>query len=303
MTVKRQFSELNPREAISALKEIGDEETAQSLARLVEEHPEYVNRTLGKLPESEYLVRATWRGTEHTYGYIQSSGERRDLLDIHFATTLEPDNSLPGKTINIKLGSLFTMNYPGGGMHNVLMHFKCRHAGKDPSETMVIEFEQKFASREGEGAGNIGDFIFLGLKVPPNGLHFEVQTVNVSNTSDDAALKVLESEQIRNGLDLANASFATLAPFTKLAQGILGLLLSRHSNKVVQRFTIGFDFDVHAVDVAKLRLGTYVVAQAKRNELSWDEWVYQRSNGLIVKKSNPGVRLPYNHITFNVVGA
>jgi hypothetical protein len=39
--------------------------------------------------------------------------------------------------------------------------------------------------------------------------------------------------------------------------------LSRNKNKIVQQFTLGLDFD----DNAKLRLGTYVVAQVKRNEL------------------------------------
>ncbi|MEA5402835.1 hypothetical protein VB776_07910 [Arcicella sp. DC2W] len=132
-------------------------------------------------------------------------------------------------------------------------------------------------------------------------MQFEVQTVNVSNDGDDEALNVLESDTIKNGLDLVNASFATLAPFTKMPQGVLGLLLSRNQNKIVQQFTIGFDFNTDAVEIAKLRIGTYIVAQAKRNELNWSEWVYQRSTGLVVRKDNSNIRLPYNHIPFNIL--
>lgn len=301
MIKKTKFSELNPVEAISILTELGDGETVNSLTILIDNHPEYKNVALEDIPENDELSTATWRGTEHTYGYIQPSTESDNLLDIDFASTIQPDNNLKGQKINIKLGSLYTINYPGWDRHNVLMHFKCKHAKENSNETLLIEFEQKFKSKEGEGAGNIGDFIFLGIKVPTNGLQFEVQTVNISNDGDDEALKVLESDTIKNGLDLVNASFATLAPFTKMAQGILGLLLSRNRNKIVQQFTIGFDFNADAVEIAKLRIGTYVVAQAKKNELNWNEWVYQRSNGLIVRKNNPSIRLPYNHITFNII--
>ncbi len=71
-----------------------------------------------------------------------------------------------------------------------------------------------------------------------------------------------------------------------MAREVLGLLLSRNQNKIVQQFTIGFDFDEEAVEIAKLRLGTYVVVQAKRNVILWDKWVYQRPTGLIVKVSD-----------------
>jgi hypothetical protein len=300
MTTKTKFSELNPIEAISILTELGDGQTVNALSNLIDKHPEYKNLALEDLPENDELSTATWRGTEHTYGYIQSAASGVNILDIGFASTIQPDITLKGQKINIKLGSLYTINYPGWGRHNVLMHFKCKHAKENSNETLLIEFEQKFKSKEGEGAGNIGDFIFLGVKVPTNGLQFEVQTVNISNDGDDEALKILESDTIKNGLDLVNASFATLAPFTKMAQGILGLLLSRNQNKIVQQFTIGFDFDTNAIEIAKLRVGTYVVAQAKKNELNWSEWGYQRSSGLVVRKDNVSIRLPYNHITFNI---
>lgn len=299
--MKTRFSDLNTEEAISLLTEIGDNKTAAALADLLEENPTLRTTHLADLPDSKALESAKWRGTEHSYGYIQTDDDNNDHFEIHPATTIRPDESLKGSRVNIKLGSLYTMNYPGWGRHNVLMHFKCKHAAENSNETVLIEFEQKFKSKEGEGAGNIGDFIFLGLRVPSSGMHFEVQTVNVSNDGDEDALKVLESETIKNGLDLVNASFATLAPFTKMAQGVLGLLLSRNRNKIVQQFTLGFDFDTQAADIAKLRAGTYVVVQAKRNQLPWDQWIYQRSTGLVVNKREPTMRLPYNHVTFNVI--
>ena len=299
--MKTKFSDLTTIEAISILTELGDGETVKALSSIIEQDPGLKRIKLSELPESDELSSARWRGTEHTYGFINDSDEVNDHLNISFASTVTADPDLKGKTINIKLGSLYTMNYPGWGRHNVLMHFKCKHAKKGSNETAIIEFEQKFKSTEGEGGGNLGDFIFLGLCVPNNGLQFEVQTVNISNDGDEEALKVLESDTIKNGFDLVNTSFSALTPFTKMAQGVLGLLLSRNRNKIVQEFTIGFNFSNEGVEIAKLRIGTYVVAQVKKDELNWEDWVFQRSNGLVVKKSDPGIRLPYNHITFNVL--
>ncbi|TVZ49877.1 hypothetical protein JM82_0316 [Olleya sp. Hel_I_94] len=299
--MKTKMSELTTKETISLLIELGDGETANQLESLIDSKPNLGNKTLSELPYTNELENTNWRGTEHAYGYIEVDNDSDDYFNIRPATTIQPDNTLKNKQVNIKLGSLYTMNYPGWGRHNVLMHFKCKHSKANSNETTLIEFEQKFKSREGEGAGNIGDFIFLGLRVPKNGMQFEIQTINVSNDSDDEALKVLESDTIKNGLDLANASFATLQPFTKMASGVLNLLLSRNKNKIVQQFTLGFDFDSNATDIAKLRLGTYVVAQVKRNELPWNDWIYQRSTGLVVNKDDNSIRLPYNHITFNVL--
>lgn len=299
--MKTKFSDLNINEAISLLEEIGDNATANELTTILAEHNELADTPLNQIPNSIEITNARWRGTEHTYGYIEIENDGDDYFNMQSALTIESDQSLKGKQVNIKLGSLYTINYPGFGRHNVLMHFKCKHANENNTETTLIEFEQKFKSREGEGAGNIGDFIFNGIRIPSSGLQFEVQTVNVSNDADEKALEVLDSETIKNGLDLVNASFSTLAPFTKMAQGVLGLLLSANRNKIVQQFTIGFDFSNTAADIAKLKLGTYAVVQVRKDNLKWDEWVFQRTTGLIVNKADKSIRLPFNHITFNIL--
>lgn len=297
--MKTAIQDFTTLEAIDFLKEIGDGQAAEEIASLVQGNPKLRTLKVSELDETYDLPKAKWRGTEHTYGFIEDGDS--DLLNIEFATTIQPDESLKGSRVNIRLGSLYTINYPGWGRHNVLMHFKCKHANEENDDTLTIEFQQKFKSREGEGAGNLGDFIFNGLKVPTNVLQFEVQTINVSNDGDEEALRVLESDTIKNGLQLVNASFSTLAPFTKMAQGVMGILLKRNRNKLVQQFTIGFDFDTTAVELARLRAGTYVVAQTKKNLLDWNEWCFQKGTGLIVNKDDISKRLELNHVTFNVI--
>lgn len=299
--MKTKIQDLTVEETIKYLTEIGDGQTVNELTNAVDENPEIINRIIGDL-ENIDLPNAKWRGTEHTYGYVVNE-EGQNNLDIVHASTITPDDSLKESNVNIKLGSLYTINYPGWGRHNVLMHFKCKHLNEENSDTMTIEFQQKFKSKEGEGAGDLGNFIFNGLKVPSNGLQFEVQTINVNNDGDEEALKVLEDDSIKNGLELIDATFSTLAPFTKMAQGVLGMLLKRSRNKTVQKFTIGFDFDNDAVDIAKLRRGTFIAVQVKRELIDWSEWIFRKDIGLIVHKNDNSIRLPLNHITFNVTTA
>src|SRR5690554_6526128 len=101
MKAKHKFSELNPMEAITLLTELGDGETVSALTNLIDEHPEYKKLSLNEIPDDVSLTTANWRGTEHTYGYIQPSSSGANELDISFASTIEPDNNLKGKKINI----------------------------------------------------------------------------------------------------------------------------------------------------------------------------------------------------------
>jgi len=301
MSAKQKLSDLTPAEAISLLTELGDQTTAEALTSLVSRHPEYKALSMHALPESKELAAATWRGTEHSFGYFsRESVTLEGIANLVSASSLTPDMSLKGERISLSLGSLYTLNYPGWGRHNVLMHFKCRHADADPKNGIPIEFEQKFKSKEGEGAGNIGSFIFSGLRVPSDGLQFEVQTVNISNDSDEAALSILESDSIKNGLNLLESTIASLSPFSALAQGLLRLLLSSGKNKIVQEFILGFDFSTSTADIAKLRTGTYIAVQAKKDQLNWNDWIFQVGTGLIVHKNKPQERLPFNHMTINV---
>ena len=297
--MKTRISDLTVKETIAYLNEIGDTAKAGEINELLKEVPVLGEKKISEVEESPHLERAKWRGTEHSFGYIEP-GEK-GLLPILFAGNIEPGKELKGEKVDIQLGGLFTMNYPGGGRHNVLMHFNANHAfPDDSSKSATIEFQQKFKSRENEGAGDMGNYIFIGLKVPAHGLEFEVKTININNDSDEAALKVLESDPVRKGLDLVNASISSLSAYTKMGEGLLNLVLTRNRNKIVQEFTLGLNFTREYGSVAKLREGTYIAAQVRRDVLNWDDWVYDTGRGLILHRVDPYLRLPYNHIVFYV---
>ncbi len=298
--MKTRLSDLTVKETIDYLNEIGDSENALEISRLVQESPPLGGKKISELDDSPRLKRAQWRGTEHSYGYIIP--DESNSGTIAFAGSIEPDLSLAGKNVNILLGGLYTMNYPGWGRHNVLMHFNINHTiGGKVSESQSIQFQQKFKSMENEGAGDMGNFIFVGVKVPQHGLEFEVKTINVSNDLDESALKVLENDVVRQGLNLLNATAESMAVLTSLGEGLLNLVLTRNRNKIIQEFTLGLSLRAGNDPVAKLRTGTYIATQVRRDVMDWGKWIYNANKGIVTLKTNPDQRLPYNHILFSVL--
>lgn len=297
--MKTRISDLTVQEIIQYLSAIEDSEVALEIQNFLDENPGLGDKKIGDLDENPKLARAKWRGTEHSFGYF--SPEQKGIVPIQYAGIIEPEKELIGKKVNILLGGLFTMNYPGAGRHNVLMSFKINHAhDTDATRKQTIQFQQSFLSKENEGAGGMGNSIFRGLNVPSHGLEFWVKTINVSNNRDEGALKVLESDAVRLGLDLVNASLPTLSSLTNIGEALLNLVLTKNRNKIVQEFSLGLNFGEGTTPVAKLRRGTYIAAQVKMDEINWDQWVFDSSAGIIRHTENQDQRLPYNHIIFVV---
>ncbi|NOY37518.1 MAG: hypothetical protein GXO83_08075 [Chlorobi bacterium] len=296
--MKTRISDLTLNETIDYLDSIGDNANASEIRALVKSKPALASEKISEVDEAPQLARAAWRGTEHTFGYIQPF-VRGGLRSIAYAAAIKPDMDLAGARINVMLSGLFTMNYPGWGRHQLLMQFNANH-GYVKGKPVRAQFQQKFVSRENEGIGSLGNFIFTGLSVPAHGIEFYVEVINLANEGDETALDVLESDVIKKGLDLAVAAVPSLETITTLGEGIVKLILSRNRNKIVQSFNLGLILDDHPGPLARLREGTFVAAQAPRDTVNWDDWVYDAGKGLIVLKVDTGTRLPYNHLLFTV---
>jgi len=149
------------------------------------------------------------------------------------------------------------------------------------------------------GTGEMGNSIFRGLLVPQQGLEFKVRTINVSNSRDEGALEVLDSDAVRLGLDLLNASLPTLSSLTSIGEALMNLILTKNRNKIVQEFSLGLNFKESPL--TKLRRGSYVATQVKMDDINWDDWVFDSKTGIIRQRKDKQLRLPYNHIVFVVV--
>ncbi len=298
--MKTKISDLTLNETIDYLQEIGDRKNAESLKTVVHEDPSLANRKISEVEETPRLSRATWRGTEHSFGYIRP-GEKQGLHPILFAGSIEPDMTLKNSHVDILLSGIYTMNYPGWGRHNILLQFNASQGMDTKGKPIRIQFQQKYVSKENEGAGVLGNYIFSGLKVPDTGLGFEVNVINLSNEEDEAALTVLDSDVIRKGLDLLNTTLPGLETITRLGEGLVKLVLTRNRNKIVQFFHLGLNLTSIQGPVARLREGTFLAVQCRRDQLDWSDWVYDARKGLVVLQQDPSVRLPYNHILFTVI--
>ncbi len=65
---------------------------------------------------------------------------------------------------------------------------------------------------------------------------------------------------------------------------------------------MGLDFSSDPAG-ARLAEGSYLAVQVPQTSLliwDWNEWVFNRDNGQVVKKSDPTQLIPYNYIIFGV---
>ena len=138
------------------------------------------------------------------------------------------------------------------------------------------------------------------MKPGEAGLAFRAFTVNVENKADEVALKFLKSEPFTKGLDLAGMAISGLAPLTRLATGLVELVLARNRNIAVQDIFLGLDFaDTPAG--ARLRTGSYIAAQVSPEDVegwSWSHWKFDRARGLV--GATEGAKAQFNYFIFSV---
>ncbi len=291
---------------------LGLQSPQQIAARLAEIEGEEVEYGPGKLSFRAESAARTWLNTQHQYGYIApfSPGKAR-FHPIQAASNIAADAELKGKRINIRLDALRIYEYPksrfnlGENQHTILFSFEARNQVEDGREELAV-FNQLYKARSGQDAAVIGQPIFIGLTVGPNGIGFVCRTVNVMNSSDEELVSFLNSDTINAGLKLLTTAQPALSPLTTLASSLCNSLASHSKNVPVQEVRMGLDFETGATG-ARLAVGSYIVAQTTRSdEITWSEWVYDAETGAITsaphslaagEKPSP---LPHNAFVFRV---
>lgn len=226
-------------------------------------------------------------------------------LDIKDAGAIDPDNKLKNRRINVHLDRLRVWKYPGrflgrAGKHHVLINFAAKNQLPGNLQAEPISFSQTYQVNDGDLAGVQGYPIFIGLNVGKQGALFEICTINVMNSADEAFLKILDSPVFRNGLNLLTTVQPVLKPFTEIAGGIAKMFAERDKNKAVQKFYLGLDFTRGAAGAA-LTQGEYIAVQVPSiTAINWDDFVWDTRIGAIVSKEDQTVSLPYNYIIFRV---
>jgi len=281
------------------LSEIGDKEGAKEIKKIIKEHPEQADMKVSETMDTQF--NQVWKIKEHTYGFLDVDNQQGEKIPIVNALTMDADASLKGERINIRVGNIYVERYPGifGGDHEVLFEFKAKHSPEGSAEDEAIQFTQKYTLHNKGGSGKSGLSVMKGLRVPKNGIDFYLNTIYLSNKNEEKLLSFLESSIFNSGLEL----IATVNPVVKqvsgYASGITQFLADQKKSKVIQEIGLGFDFAGNT-EVASLKNGTFVTAQAPRHVLNWSDWYYDTDSSLIKPYDDSLERLPYNHITFVV---
>jgi len=259
-------------------------------------------------PKEKVLIRKRkpWEYSTHKLGYFPFRGPKdAHTSDIKDAGAIEPDKKLRNSRIDIRLDRLRVWKYPGSflgrsGEHHVLINFVAQNQLPGNLQAEPISFSQTYQVNDGEFAGVQGYPIFIGLNVGNQGALFEICTVNVKNSADEAFLKILDSPVFRNGLNLLTTVQPVLKPFTEIAGGIAKMFAERDKNVAVQKFYFGLDFTRGGAGAA-LAQGEYIAVQVPFiTAINWDDWVWDFNIGAIVSKDDQTVSLPYNYIIFRV---
>lgn len=282
------LADMTAGEAAAILAACGDAARAEALRRV-----DPGERLADVLASGALEARPYDVSSQHQFGYIGPASSDNPWY-IQDAAKVPADPSLAGKKIVVTLDKFRVYDYPGHGVHQILVDFSANQAaGRDDNR---VHFSQMYSVAEGEGAGVSGYPIFANLAVPGSGVNFACTTVNVSNDDDQAILSFLKGDVFQQGLNLINGLSPTLPVVTNFVTGIVNAYASRHQNVKVQEFFLGLDFSDSSTH-SKLRVGSYVAAQAPDGAINWGRWGWW--DGMIKKWDKTGY-LPYNYIVFNV---
>lgn len=308
------IGEMRVRDALPILADMGDKLAADQISEYVAspDNPSTDTDSVGELraPQKEQsfwdwflgldpAAEEVWRYTQHTYGFIKmGDAASDDLVPIKHAGSIEPDESLRGERIRVTLDRLRAADYPGGGIHRVMVDFYAEHQATEVTEK--LHFTQTYRVLEEQEAGVIGYPVFVGLGVGSEGIAFKVFTVNVQNDDDEAILNFLDSDVFNSGLTLLKGVNPVVAPLTGFATGLVKMVASRNKNVAVQDFYMGLDFS-RIRTRARLAEGSYVAVQIPEGVgWHWDEWAYDPSSGVVVQASDRTKAIPLNYLIFSV---
>lgn len=241
------------------------------------------------------LGNKPWSHISHVFGYIPPGMGK---VPIQSSGSVQPDETLIGARIVVRIDRIYVEEYPGFGEHSILLTFK----GQNQTQLGVEPacFSRTYRARDRESVATKGQPIFVGLTVGAQGIGFECATVNVKSAGDAKLLAGLGSADLNSGLELLAAAQPVLAQFAQMTLGLAKFLAGRSSNAAVQDFYLGLDFDAQGTG-ARLREGSYVAMQAPDGDaVDWKDWVFDMTKQAIVGANDPTSQPYYNHIIFRV---
>lgn len=241
-----------------------------------------------------------WQHSSHAFGFLPRRAHGQQLT-LQPVGAIRPDRTLAGQRINVTLDRLGVIEYPGRGIHRVLIACYGRHTSGD-AKPEGVHFAVSLRVRDGEHASVIGWPIFVGLQVGEEGVAFRSCTLCIASEDDEALVSFLDSDVFRAGLKLTSMVQPAVGLVASMMAGLTKALTARRSCLPVTEFALGLDFSGIRTRAA-LAEGSYVIIQipeAQTFSWDWEEWTYDTGRDRIVRSARPSEALPYNYMIFSV---
>ena len=238
---------------------------------------------------------------EAVVGYIQATGGNVDSQIIH-ASTAEGDSGLAGKRLTLSLDRFYVHEYPGLGTHQVLCTFTVGYLARFDGQTgepvkQDVTFGYAFPVSDREAAGINGMPLFRDLRIG-DGLYMWISCINTHSSSDNALLQALTSEPFAKGLQLLAASNPVTSMLSTLVTGVAKHFLSSGRDALTFKPLLGLHIAGEPT-TAKLREGSYVIAQATAAKLRWTDYRWRASEGRVVA-ADGDEEMPYNYMVIGI---
>lgn len=299
------LAEMPARQAAARLREVGENEVADALEQAAPSGQPSASQVFGirEMLGLSPVRDQAYMHTGYVLGYLPPSPTTNDSLPIYSASKINANLTLKKAPLKITLDRFYVARYPGGGKHRILLHFSTKNQVRGRAKgTEDVHFNATYEVQEGETASVQSSPIFIGLNIGNGGVSFTCFTINVNNEQDRQLLDILNSGVFKAGLKLTSTLQPALAPLSEIATGLVKMMCSRHNNQPVQKFEVGLDFSTIPVR-AHLAEGSYIVTQLPadlQRTWNWSDWEYRVDSGLIIKKTDAQLRIPYNYLIFSV---
>jgi hypothetical protein len=285
---------------VPAVGELSDDEKAAYLREVGD--PEALAAAAGEPTDRLQLPFTTKRPFDHTgsaIGYIQpGDGPHHAIVDPR---EIGPERGLIGAKVAVRLTQALVVRYPGRGVHEILLHFGAGAGGEARPEH---NFGATIRCADGNQMPVGGQLLFSGIEVAEDGLHIAMFTVNVHSQADAQLLQALQGDVFSRGLDLVASAGPVVGLLSATLVSLATAIAKGSENRPVQRGLLALDVGRTLLDSPKLRLGSYVLAQAPAEvdgrPWSWNDYVYDRGRNAIVYARDPAALIPFNYVAVGI---
>lgn len=226
--------------------------------------------------------------TGHVFGYLSPEALQAEASPIQTLAELPTEEVLVNRPFSIRLNRLHVESYPRGGTHFILMDFFARVQQQQFHLNTTTIIDEEAEDLEENQA------LFSGLVADEEGLTLGCLTVKIGDPEDTIFLKHLETEAFQAGLEALDTDHPALRLFAETTYAIARRFGKSQRNVPVQKFLI---------EIPRVAVGHYVAVQIPEREINnwtWNEWVFDTTNRIIVNKIDPEERFPYNYLVFKI---